>query len=201
MAVIQLQAFLALERCPYCHIARPSLVRQWATKTASYDKRMLRDWAVYSCQTCGGLVTCGSLDGTGLIMTEMYPSTSAASEDIPERARSFLQQAIESIHAPAGSIMLAASAVDAMLKAKGKKDGSLYKRIDEAAQDHLITQEMALWAHEVRLDANDQRHADEEAALPTENDAKRSIGFASALGDFLFALPAKVEAGRRTPGA
>ena len=51
--------------------------------------------------------------------------------------------------------MLAASAVDSMLKEKGYKDGSLYKRIEQAAGDHLITAEMASWAHEVRLDAND----------------------------------------------
>ena len=126
----------------------------------------------------------------------MYPSTSSANNDIPERARTYLQQAMETIHAPAGSVMLAASAVDAMLKAKGKKDGSLYKRIDEAAADHLITPEMALWAHEVRLDANDQRHSDEEAALPSDDDARRVIGFAAALGDFLFVLPARVAAGR-----
>ena len=95
--------------------------------------------------------------------------------------------------------MLAASAVDAMLKTKGKKDGSLYQRIDQAAAEHLITSEMALWAHEVRLDANDQRHSDEQADLPNEDDAKRSIGFAAALGEFLFALPARVAAGRRAP--
>jgi hypothetical protein len=97
--------------------------------------------------------------------------------------------------------MLAASAVDAMLKAKGKKEGTLYKRIDEAAAEHLITPEMALWAHEVRLDANDQRHSDEDVVLPSEEDAKRAIGFASALAEFLFVLPARVAAGRRAPVA
>jgi hypothetical protein len=43
--------------------------------------------------------------------------------------------------------MLAASAVDSMLKDKGYKEGSLYKRIDTAAADHLITDGMAQWAH------------------------------------------------------
>lgn len=110
---------------------------------------------------------------------------------LPERARLFLQQAIDSLHAPSGAVMLTGSAVDAMLKAKGKKDGSLYSRIDAAAAEHLITAEMALWAHEVRLDANDQRHADDDAPLPSEAGAKKAIAFASALGEFLFVLPAK----------
>ena len=55
-----------------------------------------------------------------------------------------MQQAHESLHVPDGPVMLAASAVDALLKAKGYKDGSLYSRINTAAQDHLMTQDMAL---------------------------------------------------------
>jgi hypothetical protein len=37
---------------------------------------------------------------------------------------------------------------------------------------------LAEWAHDVRLDANDQRHPDDMTPLPVEDDAKRSIGFA-----------------------
>ena len=93
--------------------------------------------------------------------------------------------------------MLCASSVDAMLKEKNYKDGSLYQRIDKAAENHLITSEMAKWAHEVRLDANDQRHADESAELPEEADAQKCIEFTKALGEFLFVLPGRVERGRK----
>ena len=55
---------------------------------------------------------------------------------------------------------------------------------------------MAAWAHEVRLDANDQRHADEGAPLPAEADAAKVIEFAKALAEFLFVLPARVARGR-----
>jgi hypothetical protein len=54
---------------------------------------------------------------------------------------------------------------------------------------------MAAWAHQIRLDANDRRRSDEAAELPDEGDATRSINFASALGQFLFVLPAQVERG------
>jgi hypothetical protein len=104
---------------------------------------------------------------------------------------------MSSLHAPTGAIMLTASAVDSMLKDKGFKDGSLNVRIDAAAKSNLITQEMAAWAHEIRLDANDQRHADENAELPTEGDAEKVIEFANALAQFLFVLPARVERGRK----
>ena len=96
--------------------------------------------------------------------------------------------------------MLAASAVDAMLKHRGLTEGSLYVRIEKAVEEHLITAEMSKWAHAVRLDANDQRHADQAASLPTEADAQRSIDFAAALGEILFVLPARVERGLQSGG-
>ena len=64
---------------------------------------------------------------------------------------------------------------------------------------------MEEWAHEVRLDANEQRHADEkgldeqDAPLPNWADADKSIAFAKALGEFMFVLPAKVRRGRNPP--
>ena len=89
--------------------------------------------------------------------------------------------------------MLAASAIDAMLKAIGFTKGSLYARIDQAKSDHVITERMAEWAHSIRLSANEPRHADEEFDGATEEDAEQSLEFAKALGEYLFVLPAKVE--------
>ncbi len=128
-------------------------------------------------------------------MLEIYPDSQQVEEDIPEAAKSYLEQAIASIHAPAGAVMLAASTVDAMLKEKNYKEGSLYERIERAVKDKLITSEMAQWAHDVRLDANDQRHADEKIIMPDNDDAQRVINFVIAFGEYLFVLPAKVKRG------
>jgi len=126
---------------------------------------------------------------------QIFPVNESVDEAVPKTARSYLTQAMQSLHAPAGAVMLAASAVDAMLKEKNYKTGSLYGRIEKAASEHVITADMAKWAHEVRLDANDQRHVDEAAQLPTETDAKKCIDFAKALGEFMFVLPSRVERG------
>lgn len=128
----------------------------------------------------------------------MWPTQATAADELPQRAKEFLTQALASIHAPAGAVMLTASAIDAMLKDKGLKQGSLSARIDQAAKDHLITAEMAAWAHEIRLDANDQRHSDESADLPSQADAEKVIAFANALSQFLYVLPARVERGRKS---
>jgi hypothetical protein len=82
-----------------------------------------------------------------------------------------------------------------MVKEKGYTSGSLYARIGEAATKHLITEEMAAWAHEFRLDANDQRHSDISNDLPSQDDANKAIEFAQGLA-FLFVLPARVARGR-----
>ena len=195
---IELQ--LPLERCPHCYVAKPLLGKVWGGRTHDHAGGHLREWAAYACQSCGGVVTCAAgVDATGRLVTrisEMYPATTSVNQDIPDRARTYLTQALESIHAPAGSVMLAASAVDAMLKAKGRTSGTLYERIQAAAVDHLITTDMAAWAHDVRLDANDQRHSDDSVALPNQADAKRCVEFAMALAEFLFVLPARVARGR-----
>ncbi|MBN1406356.1 MAG: DUF4145 domain-containing protein [Calditrichaceae bacterium] len=151
-------------------------------------------WKAYMCSRCGGVVLASSKKD-GDWAKEIYPDSMVVDEAVPEPARTYLNQAIDSLHSPAGSVMLSASSVDAMLKVKLYREGSLYSRINKAVEDHLITQEMSQWAHEVRLDAKDQRHADEKVTLPTSDDAKRCIDFVLAFGEFLFVLPSRVKSG------
>ena len=175
---------------------KPNLTYMWQIEPTAYNG-IHRFWRAYICGRCAGLVT-AEADGWDRDTTAMFPAPQDVSEDIPPRARSYLDQAINSLSAPAGAVMLAASAVDAMLKAKELAAGSLYARIDKAAESHLITAEMAKWAHDVRLDANDQRHSDEEAPMPDQDQAKKCVEFALALGQFMFVLPARVERGIRS---
>jgi len=189
---------MILERCPHCNVAKPTITRQWQGQFHDFAGRNTRLWGVYYCSTCGSLILACSPQDDKRPISNMWPEPQEVDETVPSRARVFLTQAIASQHAPAGAVMLTASAVDAMLKEKGYKDGSLYSRIDQAAENHTITKEMAAWVHEIRLDANDQRHASESVDLPTAADAKKVIEFASALAQFLFILPARVDRGRKS---
>lgn len=190
----RLIAQLEMTQCPHCGVNTPNLYLLHQLDTTASVGGRKRFWKIYACKRCGGLVSASSNTSNGEA-SEIYPSGNEIDQSIPDPAKSYLAQASSSIHAPAGAIMLAASAVDAMLKVQGYKNGSLYTRTDLAATNHFITDGMAKWAHEVRLDANDQRHSDENATLPTEDDAKRSVEFASALAQFLFILPARVKRG------
>ncbi len=185
---------LDLSRCPHCNVDTPSLISCHSIETRDSENNHWRTWRIYLCNRCGGLITASSY-GYGSSTLEIFPGSSELDEAIPEKARAYLAQAISSLNAPAGAIMLSASAVDAMLKAKEYRTGSLYERVNKAAEDHLITAGMAKWAHQVRLEGNGQRHADEEEALPTIEDARSSIGFSRALAEFLFVLPSRVDEG------
>ena len=195
-----LQQNLNIDRCPHCSVNKPLFLKLHKVDTHNHASQNKRTWCMYKCNNCGGVVIAAA-SAFGQKATEIYPPPKKVDTDIPERAKEYLKQAIDSLHAPAGALMLAASSVDAMLKEKGYQSGTLYTRIEKAAEDHLITSEMAQWAHEVRLDANDQRHADNSASLPTEPDAKRVIDFTEALAQFLFVLPQKVQHGIESANA
>ena len=195
----KLSSNLLLPRCPHCSVANPMLQQVAQYETRAQDTKNLRKWRSYSCRTCGGVVTASSTNFDQEIL-QYFPQSAQADDLIPDRPRNYLQQAMESLHAPAGAVMLAASSVDSMLKLKCYTEGTLYQRIDKAVEDHLLTEEMAKWAHKVRLDANDQRHADDEATLPVPEDAMHVIQFVQALGQFLFVLPSQVQRGIEIAG-
>jgi hypothetical protein len=149
---------------------------------------------MYICRACGGVVIAWARNQDGTI-EGVLPERDELSEVIPNTARRFLSQAQDTLHAPDGSVML-----DAMLKAKGYREGSLYSRIKVAADDHLITPDMALWAHHVRLEANNPRHVDDDEPHATPEGAKQAVEFARALANILFELPSRVTRGLKKAG-
>lgn len=191
---------LDLDRCPHGNVDKPTLIMKAQINTTAIVGGDKRFWGFYGCARCGGVVTAWSKTESGSVI-RMFPAPIDVDDAIPETAGEYLRQAIRSQSSPAGAVMLTASSVDAMLKAKNYKEGNLYPRINQAKEDHLITEEMATWAHEVRLEANDPRHADEEKPLPTPGDAARAIEFTQAFAQFLFVLPARVTRGRRSPSS
>jgi len=106
-----------------------------------------------------------------------------------------LQQAFVTLHAPDAAAVMAGSAVDAMLKHFELVKGSVYNRIDEAVERHILTASMGKWAHEVRLGSNRPRHADKDNPHVSQKEARQSVEFAEMLGHFLFVLSSRVEKG------
>jgi hypothetical protein len=195
-----IEDYLKLERCPHCSVHMPTLKREASILTIPDDLWL---WGVYVCQGCNYPMVAGGrrrLDGGATEATVLIPKPSGIDEAVPEPARRYLQQASDALHAPDGATMLAASAVDALLKAKKYEKGTLNERIKQAAADHVITEDMAIWAHRVRLEANNPRHADAVRPHATREEAEQTLEFALALAQFLFVLPARVARGMRAAG-
>lgn len=200
-----------LDRCPQCSVAKPMLVHETKYYEPYTGSNNHKGWVIYRCTSCNDVVAASGFFGVNFLQSrfkdiirqfeidvyEIIPKPKSLDTDMPERPANYLSQAFMSLGAPDGAIMLAGSAVDAMLKIKGYIDGSLYERINKAVEGHLITADMAEWAHAVRLESNKPRHADIEDPHASPEDAKQTLAFAEALGEFLFVLPARVERGRK----
>lgn len=196
-----------VERCPHCGIARPLLTSIWNETLTFTGDRAGRRYAIFQCSSCfRGILAEGHMYFIGelglptdtkasLKIEKLYPAHPVVDEAIPEDARRYLKQAMDTLHAPDASAVMSASAVDAMLKAKGYAEGSLYTRIGQAVDAHILTEAMGDWAHAVRLEANAVRHADANVKQLTADDSKQILEFAKALGDFLFVFSARVNAG------
>lgn len=190
-----LSTSLPLERCPHCAIPQPQLAR--ISERENNRRGGHRRWGVYECLACGGLVVAASRGGDPThAIIECYPTApNEPPETIPRRPREYLRQARDLLAQPIGSVILSASAVDAMLQEKGLKEGRLYERIHDAVKQHLISDDMAQWAHQVSLDPNDPRYADVGVSTPSIEDARQCLSFALTLADSLFVLPGRVTRG------
>lgn len=185
---------LELKSCPHCNISTPKISLEKEFNTMSAETGHQRVWAFYVCQNCGGGII-GSRRVNSRLALEIFPKPVKIDKSIPDKAKIFLEQAIDSIRVPAVSIMLSASSIDAMLQQKGFKDGNLYNKINKAAKNHFISDDMYEWAQEIRLEANYQQYAENDTNSPTEENAKQTIEFAETLGEFLYILPHKIKKG------
>ena len=203
-----------LDRCPQCGTAKPTLNLKGCVfdRDDVADHYQLPAWAIYQCTSCRDAVMfdvphmpfghdtrnlAGYINHSFQVYAEaVIPARGHDFSDWPERAATYMTQAVEVISAPDAAVMLAGSAVDAMLKEKGYADGSVYARIEKASKDSILTEAMSDWAHAVRLASNNPRHADLNAPHATPEEAKATIEFTIALGQFLFVLPAKIARGK-----
>jgi hypothetical protein len=199
-----------LDRCPQCGVATP-LVSSVSKPKKHYKDGHENTWWHFTgeCSRCHRHILFygwtnsdesprAGNDPSNVRIRNTYPELETASDEIPDKAKRFLQQALESKHAPDGALMLAASSIDAMLKEKGFKSGTLYSRIEKAYETGLLTEQMRDWAHETRLSANEPRHADDDFEGATPEDAQQVIEFAKALAEYLFVLPARVKRWKAT---
>src|SRR5881392_3531759 len=101
-----------VQRCPHCGVANPNMVGIWASNgpLGRATPGLVYRWAVYVCTSCGGAVLAkgrGDENNPQGEVTALFPPEKMAHEDIPNPARRFLQQALETLHAPDAAAVMA----------------------------------------------------------------------------------------------
>ena len=194
--------FLNLERCPHCQTAMPTLKAIFQNnymETYNHQLKNRQLWGVYQCSFCGGLISICSeafQSNPEFTIAKIFPPQPSFSFDrFPEEAVRYLKQAAKILEQQDSAIMTIASAVDAMLQAKECKGHNLNKKIDNAVEKGIFTEDMKKWADNIRLQRNDSSHPKENILPPAQNEAKQCFEFAMTLGEILFVLPAKVARG------
>ena len=195
---VGMEQLTCVPRCPYCSVASPQIVKVHNPDPVQpFNGDPRARWAAYRCTSCASWLVVKGADAASSNpkIVEIIPGFPQAHADLPEKARRYLDQAMQTIAAPDASAVMSGSAVDAMLKELGYEKGSVYERIDQAVIDHKLTEAMGEWAHSVRLGANRPRHADNDNPHLTPEEARQALEFAEALGSFLFVLTAKITRG------
>lgn len=85
---------LVIDRCLHCSIAGPNLFKQHHLETRDHMGQNLRTWYIYTCGRCSGIITAWAKSHGAEVMG-YYPAPRTVKDDVPERPRTYLQQAFE----------------------------------------------------------------------------------------------------------
>ena len=188
-----------MERCPHCGTANPSLpvihILGEDPRTGRRDLLGRNRWHIAECASCLApvcFIACVRPEEASEDVHRIIPAGFVVDESVPLQASRYIGQAYETLSSPDASIVMLSSAVDAMLKDQGLKDGSLHDRIKKAVEQGIVTEKMSDWMHHVRLGANNSRHADGNAPPPNVIEARRSFECAKALAEILYVLPSRM---------
>ena len=204
------------ENCPYCGTKSVAFTilheTLWSKGIKNPSTRYQRHlWDVFSkCGKCArGIVATfetgnekspkPQLPGRSQLL-EIAPSApdTGAPNYTPQNVARFFEQAMDNLPSnwdAAGGMFR--KALDTGLKSKfPKMKGTLYARIEEAAEKQDLTPELAKWAHEIRLGGNDAAHEEE---LFSEKEAKDLAVFTQLVFQYLFMLPGMLSEARSDP--
>ncbi len=123
------------------------------------------------------------------------PDIERAPEFTPEQAAHDFEEAASCLRTgnyKAASIMARAS-LEAAVKSLEAKGNNLKEKINDLAARHIITPDLADWAHEIRTIGNNAAH---DGTPHTKQDAEDIIDFAEMLYIYLFTLPGRIKTRR-----
>ena len=123
----------------------------------------------------------------------LFPSPPASPEHLPDKVDKLFSEAVES--QPTGAGMLFRKTLEVSMKLLRPNDkAKLAKRIQNAADDGEITQDMKEWASHIRIIGNAAAHDDKP---PTTAEIAELQQFVRLFLMYLFTLPGMLRQSRR----
>jgi hypothetical protein len=198
--------------CPHCSAENSTFLFQHVYQVKKGDRPSIF-WMLFQCPRCSaGVVVKASMkkqqipfDAYKGDIRDLFHSV----EHFPRRpfvdAPSGLPTDVQRLYLRAAQCfqrddmdsasMMFRKTLEVALKEKfGDFPGNLYQHIQHLAQAHLLTDDLAQWAHEIRIDGNRGAH---EAQEPDWEDTRQLKEFLHVFLLYTFSLPALVEARRK----
>jgi len=172
--------------CPHCGV-----FAQFVDKTGFPEGGETH--FISQCVSCSRLVLTVR-SGEGETLLDYYPRlVRIVDASVPETVGAAVVEAQKCFDVGAynACATMCRRAVQAAAVERGGKGETLFKQIDDLAQQRLITPALQEWAHEVRLIGKVGAHADEPIESSPE-DARDGLVFAEELLDHLYVLPARL---------
>ena len=190
--------------CPYCLTRSVSFTAVAIIKWESFLDDSYDVFAQCGYPPCGrGIIKTVGVVAGGLAHTLItdrnpsrivprFPSTDAPLHTPDPAARYFKQGRNSNLSGDwdaAGAMFR--KALDVGLKHKfSELSGTLFERIQQAKENGGLTDDLAEWAHEIRMEGNAAVHDEDEY---TEGQAKPLEAFTDMVFQYLFTLPAMVK--------
>ena len=207
--------------CPHCETRGASFEIRYEYRPPKFPDQM---HAFVSCGVCQlpAAAVFGNPDGStvtgiqlsleaqlvlgaeNLQLRSFYPKPTVpeAPEHLPENVQIYYLEAVANVKtSPNAAGAMFRTALEEGLKtihSSAKKKETLQNRIDSAAAAGRITQDLAKWSHQVRVEGNNAVHAD---APFTREEAKNLHRFTELVMMYLFTLPGMLKERRAREGA
>lgn len=202
---------MASRQCWHCHIYAGMDIVGKPQRSKIFTKDPIFWFALMVCRECGWPSICllegetvddvianGGKPLDAMDAEEEYvrhtwlplESVGKQYEDVPEFIASAASEAYScaSISMYRAAVLMARTALEATAKDKGITEGTLCGKIKEMAKKHIITDQLADEADEIRLLGNDMAHGDLSTPV-TMDDSTDILGFLDSVLDYVYQQP------------
>lgn len=189
--------------CPFCGQRGNFSTAHHAEKVKANSSKRL-NFDTLKCENCAGYVMClwsAAEYGGGLHAFKVLPWPTRVDthpEEWPEQVGRYWIQAHRSLSDENwdAAVVMARSALQISARDHQATGSSLKQEIDSLAETGKIPPIMKEWAHEVREIGNEAAHPRPTSHATAPQDARDIVAFLDQFLDYLYTLPARIQAYR-----